>query len=74
MVDAYRIVFLNAFAGKCRGVNSLVSEKAQADRGPPKSIQEVNAVSLLGGVVGIFNVVAINQSGWTGYGFGDAIT
>jgi len=73
MVEAYRVVFLNAAAGKCRGVNSLVSEKAQADVGACKGSQKVNAVTMSGSVVGIFNVVALNQSGWMGSGFGDAI-
>jgi len=73
MVDAYRVAFLNAAAGKCRGVNSLVSEKAQAYAGARKGSQEVNAIGISRCVVGIFNVVALNHSGWTGSGFGDAI-
>ena len=55
-------------AGRRGGVNSLVFEMAQADAGPSKGIQEVNAAGLPGSVVGIFNIVALDHSGQTGAG------
>ena len=68
MSGATRIDNWNTGAGKCRGVNSLVSEKAQASAGLFKSIQEVNAAGLYGDMVGNFNVVALDHSGQAGAG------